>query len=154
MKTKAFIFCLIMTLNALAFSNTLYSQQIGEKYSKVIPWNGKDEKGKISISGNVRIEITVLNVNENGIRIKIQKDMTPYGQVLILEVDSEKKGDIYTFEGKDNWGDIVYGDFQAVDSGMAFFIDCNSYSNEGKDVSIGRLFGDRYLLEKKEILFE
>ena len=154
MKTKPFFIWIFVLFKIISFVESTYSQQIGEKYSTVMQWNGKNGNNKIVISGNVRIQITILSISESNIRIRIQKDMTPFGQVLFFEVDSEKKGNKYIFEGKDNWGDIVFGDFEIMKTEISFLVDCKKYSQKGKDASIGRLFGDRYLLVKKEIIFE
>jgi len=142
---------ILFSVFIILFSNFIFGQDTTEKYSSITEWSASGQSGEIIISGKVRIQVT-FQKTKNGYHIHVQKDMTPYGEILNFETDAVLNKKSYIFSCLDNWENNIFGSFKFEKDNCIFFLDCKKYSENGKN--LGRLYGDTHNLEKKSIIFE
>jgi hypothetical protein len=122
---------------------------LGESYVYTEKWY----QGK-GIGGEIRIQLTILEICNTKIKISIEKDMTPFLQKLDFIAEARYEKDKYVFHCLDNWGNKVFGYFNIDTSDnekIIIFFDVEEFSDFGKDV--GRLYGETSVLLKGTLLF-
>ncbi len=127
----------------ILLSNYISGQNAVEKYSSITNWSGTNKNGEIIISGEIRIQVTFEKI-KNGYHIRVQKVMTPYGQILDIETEAVKKDNYYIFSCMDNRQNNIFGSFKFENDISIFYLDCIIYSVDGKN--LGRLYGDTHNL--------
>ncbi len=141
--------CLISLLLILF---PLFSQNKDDIFSQITQWRSADSAGKLLISGEVIIQITILSEVNNNLKIRIQKQITPYTQLLDFVVTAKWNGSEYEFKGIDNFGNHIFGFIRKENNHISFMMDCTKYSDQGKN--LGRMYGDTYQLIKQSLINE
>lgn len=144
--SKKYIFLIILFLSVIY---NLVALSPGESYFSIEKWYQNNELG-----GEVRIQLTINKICNNKIEISIEKDMTPFSQILNFTVEAKYEKGKYVFHCFDNWGNKIFGYFSfesTENEKIAIFFDVEEYSDFGKNVA--RLYGETSILTKGAIIF-
>ncbi len=130
----------------------IFCQNKDDIFSQIIEWSSSDSNGKIIISGEVKIQITIISEVNSNLTIRVQKQITPYSQFLDFVVIAKWTGEEYKFKGLDNFGNQIFGFLKKENNYIKFMMDCKKYSDQGKN--LGRMFGDTNKLINRSLVFD
>ncbi|MDE5582050.1 MAG: hypothetical protein K2I74_05505 [Treponemataceae bacterium] len=125
MKRRICIFLLI-------FVSSLYV--CGKKYEARTPWfsNGEEQ-------GAVITKVTIEDCDDGKIVFLLQKEMMPFSPILFFKTTAILENGKYNYSTIDNFGNHAFGYIEKEETQIRLFLDCDSFSNEGK--SSARLYG-------------
>jgi len=92
------------------------------------------------IGGEITVLLTILSIDKDKARISIRKEMSPFSQILDITTDAKNESGKYFFRCLDNWENIAFGYFYFENEQIILFLDCEKYSDFGKNVA--RFYGD------------
>lgn len=136
MKTKLLIIAFFISLFSCS---TIFPQN--QTFTSVQNWY----RGNI-VGGEVKVKLTIISIDKNKARVFIQKEITPFSQVLNVTTDAIKNSDKYYFRCLDNWENEIVGYFYFENGQVILFFDCEKYSDLGS--LVGRLYGNTTTLTK------
>ena len=98
-----------------------------------------------AVIGKMETIVFMENLDENAVQFEIFKTIEPFSQVLQIKILASKGKEIYNFDVFDNWGNESFGYIKFVENFMELYLDCNNFSENGKNYS--RYYGDTEILK-------
>ncbi len=71
------------------------------------------------------------------------------GITVMLFAQAEYSNGKYWFDTKDSWGNKVFGSVSVKDEELILFLDCEEFSENGKDLA--RLYGDTHIMKREPV---
>lgn len=107
----------------------------GKKYEAHKPWFSNGEE-----RGAVITRVTIEDCEDGKIVFLLQKEMTPFSPILSFKATAILENGKYNYSTIDNFGNHVFGYIKKEESQITLFLDCDSFSNEGKNFA--RFYGN------------
>lgn len=122
----------VICIFLLMFVSSLYV--CGKKYEAHTPWfsNGEEQ-------GAVITKVTIKDCDDGKIVFSLQKEMTPFSPVLFFKTTAILENGKYKYSTIDNLGNYIFGYIEKEERQIRLLLDCNFFSNEGKNSA--RLYG-------------
>ncbi len=121
--------CIFLLMFVASF---IYAEK---KYEAHTTWFSNGEE-----RGAVITKVTIEDCEDGKIVFSLRKEMTPFSPILFFKATAILENGKYNYATIDNFGNHAFGYIEKKERQIRMFLDCNFFSNEGKNCA--RFYGD------------